>query len=117
MQWVIDRRIAGTDGVMAAVVSAGGEHEQLSTAALGERIASELAACFPAWPAPSSTSVVREKRATFSAVAGVDAYRPASGTRVRGLWLAGDWTATGLPSTLEGAVRSGFECARRVAAS
>lgn len=64
-----------------------------------------------AWPRATveGARVVREARATIAAVPGVDALRPAPGpTRVDGLWLAGDWTSVELPSTLEGAARSGF---------
>ena len=51
--------------------------------------------------------IVKEKRATFAATPAQDAKRPAAKTRWRNLLLAGDWTQTGLPATIEGAVRSG----------
>jgi squalene-associated FAD-dependent desaturase len=51
--------------------------------------------------------VVKEKRATFAATPAQNARRPAARTRWRNLFLAGDWTQTGLPSTIEGALRSG----------
>jgi uncharacterized protein with NAD-binding domain and iron-sulfur cluster len=44
----------------------------------------------------------------------VDQYRPTPATGIDGLWLAGDYTDTGYPATLEGAVRSGLECARLI---
>lgn len=59
--------------------------------------------------------IVKERRATFAATPEQDARRPGSRTRWRNLVLAGDWTATGLPATIEGAVRSG-ETAARIAA-
>lgn len=52
-------------------------------------------------------AVVKEVRATFSVTPGLDAYRPGPVTAWPGVFLAGDWTATGWPSTMEGAVRSG----------
>jgi hydroxysqualene dehydroxylase len=55
--------------------------------------------------------VVKEKRATFAATPEQNARRPAAQTRWDNLVLAGDWTATGLPSTIEGAVRSGGHAA------
>jgi hydroxysqualene dehydroxylase len=55
--------------------------------------------------------VVKEKRATFSPARGIDAYRPSHGTVVRNLFLAGDWTDTKLPATIEGAAQSGYACA------
>ena len=56
--------------------------------------------------------VMREPDATFSCDPEAEALRPGPATPVRGLVLAGDWTATGLPATIEGAVRSGRTAAR-----
>jgi uncharacterized protein with NAD-binding domain and iron-sulfur cluster len=58
-------------------------------------------------------SVVREKQATFSLAAGQPA-RPANRTTVPGFLLAGDWTDTGLPGTIESAVVSGHAAARAI---
>jgi zeta-carotene desaturase len=58
--------------------------------------------------------VIKERFATFSPCVGVEEVRPAARTPVRGLYLAGDWTATGLPATIEGAVQSGNAAAREV---
>jgi len=55
--------------------------------------------------------VIKERTATIALRPGVDALRPGPETPVRGLFLAGDWTATGLPATIEGAVRSGKQAA------
>ena len=52
--------------------------------------------------------VVKEKRATFAATPAQDRLRPGAATRWRNLHLAGDWTDTGLPATIEGSLRSGF---------
>ena len=60
----------------------------------------------PAW------QIVKEKRATFAATPEQDAKRPPAATRWRNLFLAGDWTRTGLPATIEGALRSGETAAR-----
>jgi uncharacterized protein with NAD-binding domain and iron-sulfur cluster len=110
--WVFDRRICGQPGLMAVVISARGDHDTLTGEALTARVVNELAACFPHWPAPEHTRLIREKRATFCSRVGVDAVRPDNRTAVQGLWLAGDYTNTGLPATLESAVRSGTACAR-----
>ncbi len=59
----------------------------------------------PAW------QIVKEKRATFAATPAQDARRPDAKTRWRNLFLAGDWTQTGLPATIEGALRSGEQAA------
>jgi zeta-carotene desaturase len=53
------------------------------------------------------SGVLKEARATFSVVPGLDAFRPSQKTALPGLFLAGDWTETEWPSTMEGAVRSG----------
>jgi zeta-carotene desaturase len=58
--------------------------------------------------------VVKEVRATFSAKPGLDALRPPAATAISNLFLAGDWTRTGWPATMEGAVRSGCLAAEAV---
>lgn len=59
-------------------------------------------------------NVVKEVHATFSPRPGSDAWRPSQRTEIGGLFLAGDWTRTGWPSTMEGAVRSGYLAAERL---
>ena len=66
----------------------------------------QLAPELPPW------QVVKEKRATFAATPEQDALRPSARTRWENVLLAGDWTATGLPATIEGALRSGGHAAR-----
>jgi squalene-associated FAD-dependent desaturase len=66
------------------------------------------AAPLPAW------QIVKEKRATFAATPGQDAKRPPAKTALANLVLAGDWTRTGLPATIEGALRSGETAAKLV---
>lgn len=67
-----------------------------------------IADAMPRW------QIVKEKRATFSATPEQDAKRPPARTRWRNLFLAGDWTQTGLPATIEGALRSGETAAHAV---
>lgn len=55
--------------------------------------------------------VIKERFATFSPAVGTENFRPTAKTPIRGLFLAGDWTATGLPATIEGAVKSGYTAA------
>jgi zeta-carotene desaturase len=55
--------------------------------------------------------VIKEKRATFSPKVGLEQFRPQHKTTVQNLFLAGDWTDTKLPATIEGAVQSGYGCA------
>lgn len=84
------------------------EGERLVAAVLAEL--AELADLRPptGTPAPLRTRCVTEKLAVFSPLPEVEAARPSQRTAVPGLYLAGDWTATGWPATMEGAVRSGF---------
>jgi squalene-associated FAD-dependent desaturase len=60
--------------------------------------------------------IVRERRATFTATPEQDALRPGTATALSNLFLAGDWTNTGLPSTIEGSIRSGDRAAEHVLA-
>lgn len=117
-QWVFDRgRLTGENGLMSAIVSGPGEHMQWDAQALTDHMVSEIARAFPAWPVPQETWLIREKRATFAATRGVQSLRPGHTTPVNGLWLAGDYTDTGYPSTLEGAVRSGTRTAKAILAT
>ena len=61
------------------------------------------------------SGILKEARATFSVTPGLDAFRPSQTVAWPGLVLAGDWTQTGWPSTMEGAVRSGYLAAEAVA--
>ena len=58
--------------------------------------------------------IIKEKRASMAPLTGSLSLRPAWRTPRPGLHLAGDWTATGLPATIEGAVISGHACARQI---
>jgi len=69
----------------------------------------------PAEPMPPYR-IVKEKAATFAQTPVEVARRPAAKTAYRNLFLAGDWTATGLPATIEGALRSGRTAASLVLA-
>jgi zeta-carotene desaturase len=76
----------------------------------------ELAEFFPAVRGArlEKAHVVKEIRATFSARPGLEARRPGPHTVVPNLFLAGDWTASGWPATMEGAVRSGYIAAEAI---
>lgn len=88
-----------------------------SRESLAERIWAEVAAAtglpeeLPQW------QIVKEKRATFAATPAQQQRRPGAVTRWRNLFLSGDWTATGLPATIEGAIRSGYRAAELAARS
>lgn len=113
-QWLFDRRICGQPGLIAVVISAEGPHMEWDNEQLITRVKSELLDHFPQWPEAKQAKVIREKRATFECRVGIEPLRPSNETPVKGLWLAGDYTDTGYPATLEGAVRSGVQCAHRL---
>jgi squalene-associated FAD-dependent desaturase len=114
VQWVFDRtRIAGLDGpgqYLAISLSAADEYVDVPAAKLRERFVPALAELFPAAREAQVTEffVTRERRATFRQAPGSGALRPKAGTRIPGLVLAGAWTDTGWPDTMESAVRSGL---------
>ncbi len=82
-------------------------------AALAQTLWSEISAVLrmPLQPMPAHR-IVAEKRATFAATPEQDARRPLARTACPNLFLAGDWTQTGLPATIEGALQSGVAAAR-----
>jgi len=110
-QWAFDRgRLSGHRGLIACVLSGAGAHESLAQEALAAALHAELARALPGLPAPRWCRVIAEKRATFSCRVGLD--RPRNATPVPNLLLAGDYTASDYPATLEAAVRSGVAAAR-----
>jgi uncharacterized protein with NAD-binding domain and iron-sulfur cluster len=110
-QWVFNRGAVGAgEYYVQVVVSAarqfrGWGHDQVQS-----RVVAELRELFPMARAARllRARVVTEQAATFSAVPGVDRWRSVQGSPLDNLFVAGDWTATGWPATMEGAVRSGY---------
>lgn len=114
-QWVFDRgALCGQHGLLAVVVSAEGPHQKLIQENLAIAITSELSAAFPHLPEPLWHKVVAEKRATFACTAKLQ--RPHQKTKLAGLYMAGDYTAGDYSATIEGAVRSGVQCANYIVA-
>ncbi len=121
VQYVFDRTPPEWTQRQYIAVSLSGAHEEmaLSTAALRERFVPALAQLLPAAAEASVErfSATKEHAATFRATPGTAALRPVPQTAVPGLVLAGAWTATGWPATLEGAARSGHAAARAALAA
>lgn len=113
-QFVFDRGQldAGQAGLLSVVVSASNQAAALDQAALAAALARQLAAVLgrPALAAPAWARVITEKRATFACTPGLQ--RPGNASGLPGLALAGDYTASDYPATLESAVRSGAAAAR-----
>jgi len=102
----------GRDGRLSATIRAADALAGLPPDELAQRIWTEIAAvtALPAAPLPA-WQVSVERDATFAALPDEEWRRPAARTRWNNLTLAGDWTATGLPATIEGAIRSGRKAA------
>ncbi|MDD5383873.1 MAG: hydroxysqualene dehydroxylase HpnE [Gallionella sp.] len=114
-QWLFDKgQIAGQHGLLAAVISAEGIHQELPQEQLAQRVIAELRAEFGIAEVPEWFKVIAEKRATFCCAPNL--CRPPQQTALPGLLLAGDYTAGAYPATLEGAVLSGLRCASLISA-
>ncbi|MEH0417018.1 hydroxysqualene dehydroxylase HpnE [Streptomyces sp. B21-083] len=117
VQWVFDRTEAsglGGDGQYLAL-SQSAAHDEIDepVAALRERYLPELERLLPRTRGAGVRDffVTRERTATFAPTPGVGRLRPGARTNAPGLYLAGSWTATGWPATMESAVRSGVGAA------
>jgi squalene-associated FAD-dependent desaturase len=122
VQYVFDRTAAAglKDGQCLAVSISGAKAEmEMSGAQLRQRYLEALAELFPKARQATVRMCLasREHAATFAATPGVQEHRPGPSTVVPGLALAGAWTDTGWPATLEGAARSGHAAARVALAS
>lgn len=112
-EWVFDRgALCGQRGWIGAVVSAADRWIGVPHAALAAQVEVQLATAFGLPVAARRTHVITEKRATFLCTP--DVARPSQRTPLRGVHLAGDYTASDYPATLEAAVRSGLACARTI---
>ncbi len=123
VQWVFNhtaisgRRASGESGqYLQLVVSAAYDLVPMGNEAIRDLALADLASL---WPVVREANLLRwrvvtEHGATFSVRPGIDALRPPQRTPVEGLFLAGDWTSTGWPATMEGAVRSGYLAAEGI---
>ena len=102
-------------GRLSVTISAADNLLNLSREDLAHRIWREVAAIANLADAMPAWQIVRERRATFAALPREEAKRPATETAWENLVLAGDWTRTGLPATIEGAIRSGAKAAEIIA--
>ncbi len=116
IQWAFNKR---EGRYVQVVVSASRGLLAMSRQDVIDLAVRELAEFFPAVreAALERAHVVKEARATFSAAPGLEALRPPAATSIPNLFLAGDWTRTGWPATMEGAVRSGYLAAEAVTAA
>jgi squalene-associated FAD-dependent desaturase len=125
-QWVFShgaQELTGEAGAPAArghyyqvVISASRELEGQSREATIEQVRREIAEVWPKAVEAKllQSRLITQQHAVFSPLPGSERLRPTQETRVANLFLAGDWTATGWPATMEGAVRSGYLAAEAV---
>ena len=106
-QWIFAR-----GDIASVTVSAAGALVDRPAAEIAQTIWSDVSAALDHPGALPAHRIVKEKRATFAQIPSALPLRPPAGTRLGNLFLAGDWTATGLPATIEGAIRSGVTAAR-----
>ncbi|USI71667.1 hydroxysqualene dehydroxylase HpnE [Sphingomonas morindae] len=122
------RRIVGVIGGLAewifafpdrlsVTISAADRLLETDRESLARAIWADVAAVHALPPDLPTWQIVREKRATFSATPAQEKRRGAAATSFANLFLAGDWTNTGLPATIEGAIRSGETAARLAGAA
>jgi len=119
VQWVFDRTAPSglREGQYLAIsLSAADAYADVPAARLREQFLPALAELFPAAAQARVVDcfVTRERRATMRQVPGMGRLRPAAATTTAGLVIAGAWTDTGWPDTMEGAVRSGLNAVREL---
>ena len=107
-QWVFRR-----PGLASVTVSAARAMVDEPADVLAPRLWADVARAFPALgEAMPPYRIIKEKRATIRQSPTDEALRPGFATQFGNLWLAGDWTRTGLPATIEGSLQSGFRAAK-----
>lgn len=106
-QWVFIR-----DNLASITISAGDDYLDIKADDLAKRLWAEIAPLLGQDSAPIPPyRIIKEKRATLAQTPALEALRPSCATPLTNLWLAGDWTDTALPATIEGAIRSGVTAA------
>lgn len=119
VQWAFNKRKlnkeSGSGGHVSLVISGAYDQVGMTNDELVAIALQDLRSLYPECPGTALHSmVIREKRATLSITPEVEKIRPDQQTEIPNLFLAGDWTKTGLPSTIEGAIVSGERCAKLV---
>jgi len=108
-EWVFIKR-----DVVSVTVSAANRYVDLLASEIAALVWPDVQAALEIDMPMPKVRVVKERRATFAATAAQEARRPGPRSAFANLVLAGDWTATGLPATIEGAIRSGNAAAKLV---
>lgn len=117
VQWLFNKSNDDAGQYIHAVISGADDWMSLDEDEIVRRVLRDVYHALPraAGLQPLSARAIKEKRATFAAIPGVESIRPSAaagyGGGIENLVLAGDWTDTGWPATMEGAVRSGYAAA------
>lgn len=121
VQWVFNKTLLSQDSgsggqYLQLVISASYDLVDRSRQEIVDLCAGELSEALPRTREAQRTkaTVIKEVAATFSPSPDCDQWRPPNTTPLKNLFLAGDWTRTGWPATMEGAVRSGYQAAEAV---
>jgi squalene-associated FAD-dependent desaturase len=112
--WLFDRTVTKQPNMLSVVISGDGPHRVLASKTLVDTVLSEITPLFPQLALPIDYRVIVEKKAAFKASVGINAIRPSVASPIAGLYLAGDYTQTHYPATLEGAAKSGFKAAQSI---
>ncbi|MBF0186268.1 MAG: FAD-dependent oxidoreductase [Magnetococcales bacterium] len=122
-QWLLDRTLLAQPatqqpGRLSAVLSGAYRESNWESDRLIEAVHQDVCRLFPTKniPLPQAARVLKIHQATLAAWPGCNRFRPSGSSEWHNVVLAGDWTATGLPATLEGAVLSGWQAAEKILA-
>ncbi len=122
IQWIFNKEMIYKDnayrGLFSLVISGAHSYLKWGSEKLLEMAFAELKKIFRETNSARLlySRIIKERSATFSPEPGIDKYRLPQKTPISNLFLAGDWTDTGLPATIEGAVLSGYRCAELIKA-
>jgi protoporphyrinogen oxidase len=120
VQWIFNKEMinktGGKPGLVSLVISGAHEYVNMDSGQLLNMALTELKKFLPSAGTAKLvySRIIKEKAATFTPSPGIQRYRPSQKTPIKNLFLAGDWTDTGLPATIEGAVKSGYRCAELI---
>ncbi|MBI5193177.1 MAG: FAD-dependent oxidoreductase [Nitrospirae bacterium] len=105
-----------SNNLISLVISGAQEFVNMDSAALLTMAVTELRKFLPEANSAKLiySRIIKEKSATFIPAPDIQKYRPSQESPIKNLFIAGDWTDTGLPATIEGAVLSGYRCAELI---
>jgi len=112
--WFFDRRYCNQKNLIAGTSFISPEIFATEGTTPAEKCQQELSRIFPKWPKPVDSITISEPDAKLCCSVSSNVYRPGYHTGLPNCYLAGDYTDTGLPGTIESAVKSGIKCAEQI---